>query len=710
MTSDMQRPGGQAGRRSRDPQRLRAFSAMTVGGLGLCAVLGGPARAQSDGLLCRGRALLGAYDAGRRSTGVALGGDVAYLALGTGGLRIIDISDRLHPDALAAIALPGELRHLELSDTSLYVAGSSGLSILDVGDPSSPSIVGGFGTAGVARDVRIAGDTALLATDHGLVILDVADPAWPDLLATADVGAPVVALDVAGTLAFVSAWELGLRIFDVSDPGAPALVGTFELSRGIEHIEVAGTVAYLCTRLGDLHVLDVADPAAPELLAQWAAPVGWAQQVTVRGSLAYVTDSAVHVLDVADPIRPTLLTSYYPPEGAATLAIEGELATVSDGPYSGAGMRLLDLSTLHAPALLGEYRPDDSMSFFRGDLRGSTAFLAAGEDGLIMVDVSDPLAPRELGVFSSVGDVRQVRVSEGLAFLASDQRGLEIIDISDPASPHLLGVLETEYDEIEQVAIDGQFVYIADDSWGFRVVDATEPDAPSVVGEYGGLRDPEDMVAMGGLVYVADGAGGLLILDVTNPASPSLAGDLDLRSPARRVAVAGGRAYLGADTGELFVVDVSQPVEPQLIATMSAPAGVAALAAHGGLVYAASGRSVLAFDLTDPHSAQVRGSEFVGGSPSGGRVADLMIDGSAVYALQELDGLRLVDASDCPCVADFNGDSEVDSRDVIGFLNAWVVERGEDCASGDCETDLDENGVVDTRDFVAFLNAWAAGC
>lgn len=55
-----------------------------------------------------------------------------------------------------------------------------------------------------------------------------------------------------------------------------------------------------------------------------------------------------------------------------------------------------------------------------------------------------------------------------------------------------------------------------------------------------------------------------------------------------------------------------------------------------------------------------------------------------------------------PCVADFNGDGTVDTRDMIAFLNAWVA--GEDSA------DIDGNGVIDTRDVIAFLNLWTSGC
>lgn len=54
------------------------------------------------------------------------------------------------------------------------------------------------------------------------------------------------------------------------------------------------------------------------------------------------------------------------------------------------------------------------------------------------------------------------------------------------------------------------------------------------------------------------------------------------------------------------------------------------------------------------------------------------------------------------CEADCNGDTLVDTRDMLCFLNLWVA----DDARADCNND----GVIDTRDVICFLNVWVAGC
>jgi hypothetical protein len=54
------------------------------------------------------------------------------------------------------------------------------------------------------------------------------------------------------------------------------------------------------------------------------------------------------------------------------------------------------------------------------------------------------------------------------------------------------------------------------------------------------------------------------------------------------------------------------------------------------------------------------------------------------------------------CPGDFNDDGQVNTLDVLAFLNAW--------SAGDPSADFNADGAVNTLDVLAFLNAWSAGC
>jgi hypothetical protein len=61
-----------------------------------------------------------------------------------------------------------------------------------------------------------------------------------------------------------------------------------------------------------------------------------------------------------------------------------------------------------------------------------------------------------------------------------------------------------------------------------------------------------------------------------------------------------------------------------------------------------------------------------------------------------------VSAGPGPCAADFNGDGQINTLDVLAFLNAWVAS--------DPAADFNGDGQINTLDVLAFLNAWNTGC
>jgi hypothetical protein len=55
-----------------------------------------------------------------------------------------------------------------------------------------------------------------------------------------------------------------------------------------------------------------------------------------------------------------------------------------------------------------------------------------------------------------------------------------------------------------------------------------------------------------------------------------------------------------------------------------------------------------------------------------------------------------------PCIADFDDNGALDTRDLIAFLRAWVRAYR--------SADWDGDGTVDGRDFAAYLDDWLMGC
>ena len=131
-----------------------------------------------------------------------------------------------------------------------YVAvGTAGLYIVDVSDPRSPVELGSIDTPDFATDVEVVPPVAFVADDlGGLRIIDVSNPTSPIELSSVVHGIEY-ALDVelVGQLAYVAFSggsdyvSGGVTIIDVSDPAAPVHLGAYSRA---DDVEVAGGIVY----------------------------------------------------------------------------------------------------------------------------------------------------------------------------------------------------------------------------------------------------------------------------------------------------------------------------------------------------------------------------------------------------------------------------------------------------------------------------------
>jgi len=202
--------------------------------------------------------------------------------------------------------------------------------------------------------------------------------------------------------------------------------------------------------------------------------------------------------------------------------------------------------------------PGDAWDVF---VHGKYAYIAAGDDGLRVVDISDPTAPLEVGSCArEPAFARAVFVSDSYAYVVNS-RGLAIVDVSDPTALVQLGF----YPGVENydVVVSDSYAYLAAWRTGLRVLDVSDPTAPVQVGSY--AREGESVLGVfvsDSYAYLAAWRSGLRVLDVSDPYSPVEVGSCRARvGGGSSVFVAGSYAYVAGDDG-LQVVDVSNPASP----------------------------------------------------------------------------------------------------------------------------------------------------
>jgi hypothetical protein len=211
------------------------------------------------------------------------------------------------PTALSFISIPGFANNVDVSGDFAYVAaGSAGLQVVDVTDRRAPHIVGSLDTPGNANDVRVVGKRAYVADGSaGLRVIDITNPSAPTLLGALDTAGDATDVFVVGDRAYVADGVAGLQIVDVSNPQSPALLGAFNTPGTAKGVEVVGNVAVVADGTS-LRTIDVSSPANPAALGSLSTTD--ARDVTVEGNTAYVADytGSLRVVDISTPAAPQL--------------------------------------------------------------------------------------------------------------------------------------------------------------------------------------------------------------------------------------------------------------------------------------------------------------------------------------------------------------------------------------------------------------------
>lgn len=276
---------------------------------------------------------------------------------------------------------------------------------------------------------------------------------------------------------------------------------------------------------------------------------------------------------------------------------------------------------------------------------GHVAYLAAGGQGLIAVDISDPKFPRRIGRCETGGEAWAVAISGNYAYVANGTKGLTVVDISTAANLRIVGNLDTPGNVIS-VALNGHYAYLADNWIGMRIVDITDPIRPISVGLHPDekinsvvvsgkfahlssnlngiysfdISDPENpreisaygvfragfakgLAIVGNRLYAALDHAGLAVFDVTDFGSLAWKGQCEVNGFASAVTVVGDRAYLSCGQAGFSIVDVLDPSSPRPIASYATPGSAFGIAIFENYALVADGwAGMQVFDLAEPRA------------------------------------------------------------------------------------------------------------
>jgi len=362
-------------------------------------------------------------------------GRYIYVATGKGGLEAIAVAEHDEPEAiygsdLQRIAYPENYKKFVARHRELSAAAEHGGNILDI---------------------QTRGEYAYTANGPGgLRVYDIANidnKGFSERVVTAPVS-PIgqrfyvptknaVAVASPSTLAID---PLRQRLPENEEQSIHLLYGFLYIADKEEGLVIVGNADLHSKSPGVGTLLD-GNPANNFLKRASAFNPGGiltgARRITVAGTYAYIlTDKNLVVVDLNDPLAPrvtaTIGTAVL--DGPAAIAIQFRYAFVVDRQ----GLKVLDVTDLAQP------KPATNALVPLADARNiyiarTYAYISAGKDGVAIVDVEKPEAPKLDQVFNAGGqlnDVNDVKIgmvaASAFAFVADGKNGLRVLEIVSP--------------------------------------------------------------------------------------------------------------------------------------------------------------------------------------------------------------------------------------------------------------------------------------
>ena len=241
---------------------------------------------------------------------VDVNGDFAYVAAGSTGLQVVDVSDRTNPVVVASQDTPGNANDVKVVGNTAFVAdGSSGLQIIDVTDPLSPVIIGAVDTPGVAQDVVVKGSLAYVA--DGAAGLQIIDLTAQTILGAVNTPGTASGVDVDTSIAVVADRGTGIQVVDISDPTKPLIVGSVDTGDAFDVVlNKDDDFAFVAEgSFNSFTSVDISDPTNPVIRATTNRALGGLlRDVALSGGFAFGADiffvNGVPIIEVSDPANP----------------------------------------------------------------------------------------------------------------------------------------------------------------------------------------------------------------------------------------------------------------------------------------------------------------------------------------------------------------------------------------------------------------------
>ena len=521
--------------------------------------------------------------------------DIAYVADWFSGLHLYDISDPAQPRHLSNYHTPGSSKGVVVENGYAYVGDDDhGLQIIDVSNPEQPKKVSEVLTTGLAYTLKKHGKLIYLA-DHrgGFHIVDVSNVHKPVIVSSYNTPGKSWAIDIVDNIAYVADDSSGLLIFDVSDATQPKQIGQFNPQGAAEDVVIKNNLAYVSFFDKGLYILDIHQPSQPKLIAQLPIP-GNARSIVISANYAYIAgwESGLNIIDISNPASPYIVGRYDTKGSAWGADISKGHAYIWD--WWG-GVKVINIEDPRQPQLVGKYHTRGKIINLRQ--KGNYVYTANGTGSVQSFDINNALNPIWVTGIDFPGRIVDIwpSATSGFAYAANAENGLRVLDISNPFYIQAVNQQDTG-GETTLVREHRQTVYVANKPSGLLIYNASNP--RQLIKQQELAITVKDMQVHDDQLLVASEEKGLLAYTIENTGALSES-FITIDNDASRVIA--NQSLIFSTTNDKIIVWQNTNDSHQAIAELEFSEPVTDIQSTGKeLLVTTSNNGLLSYDITDP--------------------------------------------------------------------------------------------------------------
>jgi len=432
----------------------------------------------------------------------------------------------------------------------------------------------------------------------------------------------------------------GLEVFDISDVQHPQSLGRVATYGVSEYLAVKDSIVYLMDYDRGSYVFDASDPANIELISQRLMDTIF-YGLRIAGNRLYecIWEEGIRISDISDPRNPIFRGTYRRVQLPTAICVHDTITYIGD---------LLNdcvlMANISNPARPTYYGTFDVPRTEVMDISVSDTLLlvAAGETGALIYGITNPVAPNLLATIASNGWSYSVTVVGNALYLGDADGDLRVFDISDPTNP-----VETYTwtDWAYSTAICDQGLLVSSNSY-WSLFSVADPLHPEQIAGSGWINPVLHIASYQNNVYLANSDPGIRIVDVTDPRDPQIIDFADTLTCWRVATTDDGWLYTTGYEREdsasyLRAWDLTDPHNPQLRGSAGITTGSGEFSIDGDLLgYCNYEGAVELWDISSRGAPALYSQ--IGDYP----VIDLHLDGNNLYLITSDNWFRMFNVFD----------------------------------------------------------------